>query len=194
MHSTYELDPVNDYVAVGSTRRVYLIVSQQVIPLWTWLLKLGLRKYQGYWPTYTHALLAVVNTDAQCMYMYEMDFYNGQDCYVVDYDALYYDANSEKLTVQQETFYGTVQEEVYTALDITQQLHNVDTEDLWWRIQTDVKLTPWTLATHLTSNPDKKTWTCSGMVQALIGMDRLEAYLKPLTPDQLMEYCRLKQS
>jgi hypothetical protein len=194
MHNTHELYPASDYVAVGSTRRVYLIISQQVIPLWTWLLKLGLHKYQGYWPTYTHALLAVVNTTTQCMYMYEMDFYNGQECYVVDYDALYYDATNERLTLQQETFYGSTQEEVYTALDVTQQLTNVDVEHLWWCVQTDVRLTPCTLAMHLTDKPDKKTWTCSGMVQALMGMDRLQAYLKPLTPDQLLEYCRLKQS
>lgn len=194
MHDTHELDPANDYVAVGSTRRVYLIMSKQVIPLWTWLLKLGLRKYQGYTPTYTHCLLAVSNTEEQQLYMYEMDYYDGQNCYVVDYDALYYNNDTEKLTIMQETFYGVSTQEVYTALDITQLVQRTDIEHIWWCIQTDARLTPWTLLRHLTGAKDKITWTCSGMVQALIGMDKTTAYYTPLTPDQLLSYCRTKLS
>jgi hypothetical protein len=136
----------------------------------------------------------VSNTEEQQLYMYEMDYYNGQECYVVDYDAMYYNNDTETLTVEQETFYGVTKQEEYTALDITQLVQHVDIEYIWWSIQTDERLTPCTLMRHLTGATDKITWTCSGMVQALIGMDRTGAYYTPLTPDQLLSYCRTKIS
>jgi hypothetical protein len=191
---TNTLEPLSDYdyLAVGSTHRVYVIFSQQDIPLWTCLLRLGLARYQRMPVTYTHCLLAVNNTVDESMTMYEMDFYNGMNAYTVEYNELYYNHAAKQLNMVQEQFNGMRLHTEYTAIDVTSMLpldvnhHTIDFT--WYQSYTEERLTPCTLARHLLpQSVDRVTWTCSGIVHALLGRNRYASFVKPYTPDQLFQ-------
>jgi len=188
------LEPLDsyEYLAVGSTHRVYIIFSQQVIPLWTQLLRLGLARYQGMPVTYTHCLLAVNDTVNELMVMYEMDFYEGMSAYTVEYEELYYNHAAKQLNMVQEQFNGMRVHIEYTAIDVTSMLpSDVDHNTIdytWFQSYTDKRLTPCTLAKHLLpQSVDRVTWTCSGITEALLGRNRYASFITPRTPDQLFQ-------
>lgn len=179
-----------DYIGVGSTHRVYIIFTSQVIPLWTQLLRLGLAHYQGMPVTYTHCLLAVSDTENELLTLYEMDFYEGMNMYTVEYDELYYNHSAKQLSMIQEDFRGMRVHTEYIAIDVTSSLptdvnhHTIDFT--WYQSYTEKRLTPCTLAKHLLpQSVDRETWTCSGIVEALLGANRYRAFSTPRTPDQL---------
>jgi len=80
--------------------------------------------------------------------------------------------------------------ELYNALDVTSMAPDGDTVDsTWWMSYTSKRLTPLTLFKHmLPQTVDRETWTCSGIVEALLGASRIRAYLKPQSPDQLYHH------
>lgn len=187
MSNTPQLERL-DYAAVYSSHRVYVVFTKQKIPLWTTLVRWGIRLYQKSPVTWTHTLLMVQDMRTENMYMYEMAVWNGMDLFVVEYDSVRYNSDTSQLIIAQENHYGVIKEEVYHALDVTTMI-DTDIEYNWYAAQTDVRLTPWTLLQHLLPTAkDKLTWTCSGLVQALIGMPRYLAYTQPLSPDQLHTY------
>lgn len=112
-----------------------------------------------------------------------MDYYDGMTIHELTYDTIKYDGI--KLTVEQSEFYGGTTQFVYDAVDVTSLVTLRDIEDRWERFYTDTKLTPWSLIQHLTPAKDKITWTCSGIVQALLTNNPYVSYISPKSPDQL---------
>jgi len=171
--------------SVYSLYRVYIIFTAQKIPVWTPLLRLGLRYYQGTKVTYTHSLVALVDLHQETIYWYEMDFSRGMAVYQSEYDTVHYEDNT--LTVGYDTFYGGTEEETYTAVDVTTKVTNSELNERWTAYLTDERLTPWSLLKHLTpANPNKITWTCSGLTEALLTGDAYRCYISPKSPDQLL--------
>jgi hypothetical protein len=186
--STPQLSESIEYAAVRGNVRVYVVFTSQHIPLWTRLVRWGIKRYQGYPVTWTHALLLVQDMTTSVMYFYEMAVWNGMDLYTVDYDSVRYNSETKELIVAQEIWNGLVTEEEYHAIDVT-PIINTDVDYNWYSSLTEVRLTPWTLMRHLSRRfTDKKTWTCSGLVQALLGMPRYLAYVNPMSPDMLHRY------
>jgi hypothetical protein len=171
--------------SVYSLYRVYIIFTAQKIPLWTPLLRLGLRYYQGTKVTYTHSLVALVDLQQEAIFWYEMDFSRGMAVYQSEYDTVHYEGNA--LTVGYDTFYGGSEEKTYTAVDVTTDVTNSELNERWTAYLTDERLTPWSLLKHLTpANPNKITWTCSGLTEALLTGDAYRCYISPKSPDQLL--------
>jgi len=171
--------------SVYSLYRVYIIFTAQKIPLWTPLLRLGLRHYQGTKVTYTHSLVALVDLQQEAIFWYEMDFSRGMAVYQSEYDTIHYEGST--LTVGYDTFYGGTEEETYTAVDVTTHVTNTELNERWNEYLTDERLTPWSLLKHLTpANPNKITWTCSGLTEALLTGDAYRCYISPKSPDQLL--------
>lgn len=180
-----------EYVSVRQSHRIYIVFTAQPIPLWSPLIRWGIRKYQKQPVTWTHALLILQDMTRQTCFFYEMSVWQGMDAYTVDYDSVRYNHDTSELTIAQENHYGVIQELTYHALDVT-AVTNTDIEYNWYSSLTEVRLTPWTLLRHLLPVEDKLTWTCSGLVQALLGMPKYQAYTKPLTPDQLHDYYSIR--
>ena len=177
--------PLSNTLVVGQRYRVYVVFTAQHFPLWTPLLRLCLRLRQGRYVEWTHSLIVVQDMVSQVLTFYEMAIWDGMGVYEQDYEAVNYSSETNKLTVASATFYGALMQEQYHAIDVTSRLE-YDVDYLWSLYYTDTRLTPLTLMTHLfRSCKDKVTWTCSGLVQALLGMDSYVAYMNPLTPDEL---------
>lgn len=171
--------------ATFSLYRTYVIFTAQKIPVWTPLLRLGLRYYQGSKVTYTHSLIALVDLSEHVVYWYEMDFLSGgMTIYQSGYDTLQYE--DYKLTLGYEEFHGGNTTETYTAVDVTTRLTNSTLDERWEKYLTDELITPFTLLRHLMpNNSNKVTWTCSGLTEALLTGEARKCYVNPKTPDQL---------
>lgn len=176
-------DFMMSYNSVASTYRVYVVFTKAKIPVWTPLLRLLMRYYQGSKVEYTHCLLVVQNMLDEVLVWHEMDYYEGMAVYESTYDSIKYDGKT--LTVSHNTFYGGTLEESYNALDVTSMVTASEIEDRWERFYTDTRLTPWSLLLHLTPAKNKVTWTCSGIVQALLTNNPYVSYVSPKSPDQL---------
>ena len=176
----------NDFarLAVGCTHRVYVLFSYDYIPLWTELLRFILRLKQGTKVTYTHTLVAVQHTEDNVLSLYEMEYNYGMNEYALHYKDTYFSEST--LAVHQEQYNGNTEITEWHALDVTAFIMDPSLiPRRFYEAFTDIPLTPWTLLTHLTPANNKRTWTCTGLVQVLMGYDKPLAYSNPLTPDQL---------
>ena len=171
-------------LGVGCTHRVYVLFAADYIPLWTELLRFILRLKQGTKVTHTHTLVAVQHTEDSVLSLYEMEYNKGMNEYALTYDSTYFSENT--LEVHQEQYNGMMQTIKWHALDVTAYIQDPTlVPRRFYESFTDVPLTPWTLLTHITPANDKLTWTCTGLVQVIMGYDKPLAFNNPLTPDQL---------
>jgi hypothetical protein len=171
-------------------QRIYVGFSSDYIPLWTPLVRLGIRKYQRSPVTYSHTYLIVQDVQLNTLYLYEMDFFSGMNMYSIEYEGpARLDSLNHELSIKQTQFNGIVTEVTFNVVDVTPLINDndIDVDFNFHECYTDKRLTPLTLLRHLFPKMDKVTWTCSGLTQALIGMPRTQAFLNPLTPDQLYE-------
>jgi hypothetical protein len=172
--------------SVSSSYRVYVLFTKQVIPLWTRVLKFFMSRYQGASVEYTHCLVATHDLLEQEITLYEMSWLDGM--FIYDLEGVLTKYDGDTLTIIQSTFFGGTTETTYRAVDITQLIHPTDIICRWDDYYTDIPITPWSLYQHLTpAKLDKITWTCSGLVQALLTGEPLVAYRSPMTPDMLLE-------
>lgn len=178
--------PEADKYSIISRYRYYTVFTEQKIPVWTPLVRLGIAHYQKSPVTHTHSLFVVQDMLTETMYLYEISVWDGMNVYTIDYTKVHYDTSSFELTITQENHYGLEADVTWTAVDVTTRI-NHDVEGLWYQCLTDERLTPFTLLRHITGQTPV-TWTCSGLTMALLGMPRDVAYLQPLSPDQLYEY------
>ena len=179
-----QLEERHNYLAIGCTHRVYVLFSSDYIPLWTELLRFILRLKQGAKVTHTHTLVAVQHTEDNVLSLYEMEYNEGMNEYALPYKDTYYSDNT--LEVHQEQYNGNTEVIKWHALDVTTFIMDPSLiPRRFYESFTDIPLTPWTLLTHITPANNKKTWTCTGLVQVLMGYDKPLAYSNPLTPDQL---------
>mgnify|MGYP000329489267 CR=1 FL=1 len=185
MSNTPQLEKNFARLGVGCTHRVYVMFTSDYIPLWTELLRFILRLKQGTKVTHTHVLVAVQHTEDSVLSLYEMEYDKGMNEYALQYDAAYFSENT--LEVHQEQYNGVMQVIKWHALDVTPYIQTPTLiPHRFYDAFTDVPLTPWTLLTHITpANNNKETWTCTGLVQVLMGYDKPMAFNNPLTPDQL---------
>lgn len=179
-----ELDRRHDYMAVGCTHRVYILFASDYIPVWSEILRLVLRLRQGTKVTHTHTLVAVQHTEDKLMSLYEMEYNDGMNEYILPYESVYY--SDSILKVEQTQYNGAVRTITWNAIDVTRFIEDHQLiEERFYNAFTPVPLTPWTLLTHLLDEDDKLTWTCTGLVQVLMGFDKDQSFNHPLTPDQL---------
>lgn len=179
------LPDTTEYTFINKYRH-YVIFTRQKLPVWTPLVKMGIRHYQKSPVTYTHSIFVTQDMLTQTLYWHETSIWSGMDVYTVDYEQVKYDSSKLILAVTQENHYGLLTTTEYIAVDVTQRITH-DVESLWWRCLTDVRLTPFTLLRHILGlHP--VTWTCSGLTSALLGLPRDVSYLAPMSPDQLLSY------
>jgi hypothetical protein len=178
-----QLEPTPVIVSVSSRFRVYILFTTSKIPIWSQLIRLGLRMYQGSKPNYTHCFVAVQDMVDKVLMFYEIEYGNSMVVYDVPYDVSFY--CDGKLSITLDTFYGERINASWDAIDVT-AVTSCNIQDKWNESLTKVKLTPWTLLKHLFPWPTQHTtWTCSGLTMVLLGHGKYEQFVSPSTPDQV---------